>query len=627
MLQNNRAALYSVFCSFLVVNLLSACATLTQSQQAKTSSEAPALEAEPESVVEASIQSEPYEEAVAAATDPLSPKRLILVSRYGHTKIVTYLLQNNVDPNTRDRFENTALIAASEGGHVDVIKLLLNAGAEANVANREGKTPLMGAAARGSENIVRVLLDAGAEIDSKDSTGETALFYAVKNGFLSTTQILLTRGADTNLKNESRVNTSISGYTPLMYAANHGYEGISAGEWTAIVAALLEKNANPNLRNRHGASALSIAERRSDQDIIALLGNAGARQERSYTSLNENLALIKAARIGDTNKVQSLLKAGAKPDVHNTAGVTPLLSATYENKIAVVKILVNHGANLNLVPIGLREYAFSASSAPLKERELMKSATWGDTPLLLAIRRGHTRIVEYFLEKGANPELANHRGETPIFVAAAGGQAKDVKLLLDKGVDPNTLETEKLTVSMTNTLQVMGRNTPLITASQAGHTDVVRVLLEAGADANHQGFFNRTALFWAVERGYAPTVEVLLKNKANPNLNDVEGLTPLIVSSRNGNKRIVELLIKYEAELNQPEFADIPGEGGKAFNTTGMTALIYASRGGHDLIVTILIKAGADVNLMSKGGETAISEASNNGYKDIVEQLTLAGAR
>jgi ankyrin repeat protein len=563
---------------------------------------------------------------VIAATDPLSPTRLVLVSRYGHEREVIYLLQSKVDVNARDKFGGTALMAAAEGGHENIVKILIGANADVNLKSTDNLTALMAAASRGSVPIIKALLAAGAKVDEKDSIGETPLFYAVKLARRDAVRVLLDAGADPNIKNTNSVKASNSGYTPLMYTAERGPSGV-AGDWAGIAKMLIDKGARTNERNNHGFSALSIAQRRGDLTLVSVLQAAGAREERSYTSLTDDAALIKAARIGDLEKVKTLLSLGASPDVRDDGGVTPLLAATYEGNLQIVQALVEAGAKINQVPQGLREWAFNASRAPITDRPLMEVASHGDAALIVAIRRAHMPVVEYLLSKGAEPTIANNLGETPIFVAAVEGHGAAIKALLKKGVDPNTLETEKLTVSMTNKLQGMGRNTPLIAAAQGGSAEAVKALIDGGADVNHRGFLDKTALLWAVERGFTNVAEVLLVNKADPNANDTGGLTPLMMAARSGNGRLTSMLLERKADPNRIERADYPGEGGKAFGTSGMTALIYAARGGHADIVKMLIDAKANVNAITDGGDTAIKAASNNGYTQIVDALKLAGAQ
>lgn len=567
-----------------------------------------------------------YDLAVAAAIDPLSPKRLVLAARYGHESVVQFLLDNRVEINVRDRRNYTALIAAAEGGYYEVVKKLIAAKADVNAKTSSALTALMSAAANGDTVTMRALLNAGANINDINNDGESSLFYAVRNGHIEAVHMLLDHDADPNQQNTQAVSAPTGGYTALMHVADHAQDMTDAN-WEGLASLLLNKGARPNIRNRRGESALSIAQRRSDLSLEKILQNAGARMERAYTSLSEDAALIKAARMGDIVKVETLINQGARPDVPNKAGITPLLAAAFDNQLGTVKMLIAKGADVNLVPVGFKKWAFAASGASLKDHELMESTARGDAALLVAVRKGHANIVEYLITSGADVRSANRRGDMPIFVAATKGRADIVGMLLTAGVIPDTLEIEKLTVSMTNALDVMGRNTPLISAAQAGHRDVVHVLLKWKANPNHQGFLNKTALLWAAERGYIPVVDVLLAAGAEPNIHDVEGLSPLMVAARNGNERLTNILLSHNADPNGIQKADVYGGEGKAFGTTGMTTLIYAARGGHDQIVKLLIDAGSDINAMSRNGDTALKEASTNGYSGIVDLLTVAGAQ
>jgi ankyrin repeat protein len=114
---------------------------------------------------------------------------------------------------------------ASLGGHAGIAKRLLAAGAQ---VNRPGWTPLHYAAFGGNPELVRLLLE---------------------------------RGADKNA-------VAPNGYTALMLAV---IEGKSA----AAKAILYE---DPDLAHKGpaGESALGLAQRRGDQEMVELLKRAGA---------------------------------------------------------------------------------------------------------------------------------------------------------------------------------------------------------------------------------------------------------------------------------------------------------------------------------------------------------------
>lgn len=110
-----------------------------------------------------------------------------------------------------------------------------------------------------------------------------------------------------------------------------------------------------------------------------------------------------------------MLKKGA--DVNGTAegGGTALIIASVYCRAEIAKILIDAGADVNLV-----------------------EEVNGDSPLHLAAEQGCVSIMTMLLESGANPNLRNElQGYTPLMTATEAGQFDSVKLLLSKGSDPS----------------------------------------------------------------------------------------------------------------------------------------------------------------------------------------------
>ena len=99
---------------------------------------------------------------------------------------------------------------------------------------------------------------------------------------------------------------------------------------------------------------------------------------KGFTSNN----LLDAIRAGSLSGVISALDNGDDielPDVHGCRGL-PLRTACFEGNLAIVRELLNHGANPNAV-------ASDGAGAPLR----------------LALRKGHQNIMDLLLENGATP--------------------------------------------------------------------------------------------------------------------------------------------------------------------------------------------------------------------------------
>lgn len=557
--------------------------------------------------------------------DPEQVAGFIKAARFGQELGVKQYLDRDLPINVTNNFGDTALIAAAGAGQRDIVNMLVAKGADVNGRNREGRTALMAAAQNGNLKIVSELLDRGADVAAKDTQGETALFDAVRYGRLGAVKRLLEAGANPNVANQRSAAASDNGYTPLMYAVRRGIAGASASasDWSEIVESLLAKGADPNARDSRGVTALSIAQDAGNPDAVKLLLAGGAKEVFTYKGMNLNDALILSASNGDAVRVRESLAAGADPHAASRLGITPLLAAAYGGNAEAVKALVEGGARVNEVPNGFRAWTWTGAHIPLQQQALAQAASIGDTALILAARLGHHAAVDYLLNHGADPKLANPHGDTPLGVAAEQGHAKIISLILAKGVDPNEGRTSMPTFA-TGAMagrKIEERNTPLIKAAQGGHGDAVRVLLEAKADPNIRGFAGKTPLYWAVERGYPDVVGKLLEHEADPNIKSAAGLTPLIEAAKNGRADIVKPLLAHEAEVDAREGDTVlPG----TLDTSGaaaMTALMFASIGGHSDVVRALLDAGADVTIRNNNGQTAMEEAQKSGHPDIVGLL------
>jgi len=103
--------------------------------------------------------------------------------------------------------------------------------------------------------------------------------------------------------------------------------------------------------------------------------------------------------------------------------------------------------------------------------------------LSLASINGHTQIVSYLIEHGANVNVTNARGETPLHVASALDHLDIVRLLVEEG---SWLEAED-----------EAGDTALHFAVREEHAQVVEFLLLSGADPDHCNEDNESPLMLA----------------------------------------------------------------------------------------------------------------------------------
>lgn len=122
-----------------------------------------------------------------------------------------------------------------------------------------------------------------------------------------------------------------------------------------------------------------------------------------------NTLLVQYSVEGKIDKVKELLQQGADPNIPGLIGETPLITASMNGHLDVVKLLFEWDPNIKN-----------------KERALVQASM-----------SGHKNVVEFLLDRGANINYKSKFDENPLIYASALGRLDVVKLLLGRGADPN----------------------------------------------------------------------------------------------------------------------------------------------------------------------------------------------
>ena len=120
-----------------------------------------------------------------------------------------------------------------------------------------------------------------------------------------------------------------------------------------------------------------------------------------------------------------------------------------------------------------------------------------------------------------------------------------------------------------------------------------------------------TPLRIAVEEGMEEMTAFLLELDANPSSKDSEGIAPLHIVRK---PVIADMLLARNAEVN-------------AKDNHGRTALHNAVNNGFREIIELLIECGANVNMRDKNGITPFETAKALNNAEIMEILKEAGAK
>jgi ankyrin repeat protein len=351
---------------------------------------------------------------------------------------------------------------------------------------------LFEAAQSGSQATVRELLDIQRiSVDACDQDGNTALHFAAANGHEQVAEDLIMRRCLIDFP-------SHYGWTALMQAASYAH--------IPVVKLLLQHKANPNLPNSLGCTALVAASRAGHASVVHALLAHGALPHHESWPIS---ALSVAAQHGHESVVRLLLDKGC--DVNYKAkdtGWTPLMLAALNGWLPVVKILVSHGADANILNTG----------------DL--------TAMDVAAARGHD-AVEAFLEQRTKVMSKTAWSKTlrmDIFEAAKRGDYDTVKHLLDGDqVDANRQDDDGATC--------------LMFAAMRGHAAVVELLAERGANIDAQDAISGwTALMQATYYGHKAVSRLLIDHGANVNIQAKNGCTAFDIASIIGDTEVVRLL-------------------------------------------------------------------------------------
>lgn len=242
---------------------------------------------------------------------PGSMSALLYAARDGHVELTRMLLAGKADVDQPEANGITPLLMAITNGHMEVASALLEQGADVNAADWWGRTPLWAAVEirnrdytrtgehdvdrPGALALITSLLGRGANPNARTKeippirrwvtplgdltwvnfTGQTPFVRAALSGDITVMRLLFDHGADPDIPTDSGT-TALMAAAGVNWAVQQSYTESNASLMQAVLFCL-EKGADVNAVNATGVTAVMGAANRGSDDILEVLVKAGAR--------------------------------------------------------------------------------------------------------------------------------------------------------------------------------------------------------------------------------------------------------------------------------------------------------------------------------------------------------------
>eukprot|EP00004_Rigifila_ramosa_P022648 TRINITY_DN6214_c0_g1_i2.p1 TRINITY_DN6214_c0_g1~~TRINITY_DN6214_c0_g1_i2.p1 ORF type:complete len:275 (-),score=44.48 TRINITY_DN6214_c0_g1_i2:112-936(-) len=153
------------------------------------------------------------------------------------------------------------------------------------------------------------------------------------------------------------------------------------------------------------------------------------------------------------------------------------------------------------------------------------------TPLMVASHRGHTKIVELLISRGACVDLRDCFGRTALMLCVLNNHTSIALCLINNGACLDR--------------QNNSGETALMCAAHTNHTPSALLLIHHGAKIDIHDNFGWTALLWGCIHGNPHIVAALLHHGALTDIKNTEGKTGLDFAKERNHTQCVDLIMRH----------------------------------------------------------------------------------
>ena len=417
-------------------------------------------------------------------------------------KTLQTIINHGADVNAIENKHLTALMLACQKGNVNAINVLLKAGADHNVQDITGATLIHHAAVAQdySQETLQTIINHGVDVNATNNESVTALMTACQQKNVEAIHLLLKAGADPNI-------ADTSGATSIHHA-------VVGGCSKETLQFIIDNGADVNTTNEENTTALMAACQKGNVEAINTLVNAGADPNTADTI---DATWIHHAFVGCCSKdtLQAVIENGADVNATDMNSTTALMLACQEGNMEVINVLLNAGADINIVDT--------------------KGLTWIHHAV---VRGGNKETLQAIINYGANVNATNKENMTALMYACSRGNVETINVLLNAGANPVIADTKGFTC---------------IHYAVYGDCDkdTLQALIYHGSDVNATIKDNMTALMQECQKGNVHVIEMLLKVGADPNIACIKGYTCIhFVLAASCCKESLQAVIDHGANVN-----------------------------------------------------------------------------
>ena len=480
----------------------------------------------------------------------------------------------------------------------------------------ENRTLLHLAAANNNKKILELLVPAFDSVDCEDNYGFTPGFVAAKSGLKENVEFLVSKGAKIEHRTKpppsfySLLNSSVLATDPIERAKTTLWNSTmvhaaASGGHTAVIRALLKRNASFREVNGVNLTAIQLAAQNGHLDVVQLLYYSGSNAD--------HLCLQYAAHAGHTDVVKFLMKIGILDTCMRCDGIFYWLGnkvryqagPSYNFKDSHGYILADDDYRIKCqsalhLAVAEKHTEVVKLLLSVEDNTIHCKDFTGRTPLHEAIRQNHVEISELLIRSGARVSQKCMRFQNLSSVCNNSEKCNQLRTFLNK----RELEEYERDLCHCGT-------TPFLLAARYGHIEVASLLLRYGAKGDDKDCQGATVLHIAACHGHYDLIKWLISQRTSLHLNmkSKNLSTPLHSSAICKINRDIKPLLDMGANIYETD-------------ENGMTPLHYTVMNAYEtdsivLFQRVIADGSLFTSVLGSGGDVTLTRDSEIIYRTL----------